>query len=167
MTTMKTLTVLALSAAALAATVAPSNALGRLFPGHRPVVSQQFGGPPKVSGPGWGIPGHFGHPPTKITCFACNLPRPSWPNPGWGHGGGYGHWGHRFWEAPVIVGGGTVAPVVAAAASAPAPAEAAPQAPTGSCNCLTKQTLADGSVLFADVCTQQSAIAPPQAMSAR
>ena len=39
--------------------------------------------------------------------------------------------------------------------------------PTGSCNCLTKQTLADGSVLFADICTQQSAIATQQAMSAR
>jgi hypothetical protein len=151
MNTMKTLTALAITAAALAATVAPSNALGRLFPGHGPVVTQQFGGPAKI----------------KITCFACNLPRPYRPNPVWGHGWGHGYWGHRYWGQPVIVGGAAVAPVFAAAASAPAPAEAAPQAPTGSCNCLTKQTLADGSVLFADICTQQSAIAPPQAMSAR
>jgi hypothetical protein len=46
------------------------------------------------------------------------------------------------------------------------PAEAAPQVSPGPCSRLTKQTLADGSVLFADICTQQSAIAPPQAMSA-
>jgi hypothetical protein len=67
----------------------------------------------------------------------------------------------------VIIGGAAVAPVIPAAATAPAPTEAAPQAASGPCNCLTKQTLADGSVLFADICTQQSAIAPPQAMSAR
>jgi hypothetical protein len=150
MTTMKTLAALAVTAAALAATAAPSHALTRLIPNRGAVVAQ-----------------HFGGPPTKITCFACNLPRPTRPNPGWGHGGGYGHWGHRFWGSPVIIGGTAVAPVVAAAASAPAPTEAAPQAPTGSCNCLTKQTLADGSVMFADICTQQSAIAPPQNMSAR
>jgi hypothetical protein len=67
----------------------------------------------------------------------------------------------------VIVGGVVSAPVVAATATAPAPAEAAPAVSSGPCNCLTKQTLADGSVMFADICTQQSAIAPPQAMSAR
>ena len=160
MNAMKTLAALAISAAALTSTVAPSNALGRIFPGHGPVVSQQFGA-------GLGTPGHFGHPPTKITCFACRLPRPTRPNPIWGHNWGHGYWGHRFWDRPVIVGGVAAAPVVATAASGPAPTEAVPQAPTGSCNCLTKQTLADGSVLFADICTQQSAIAPPQAMSAR
>jgi hypothetical protein len=150
MSTMKTLAALAISAAALTLTVAPGNALGRLFPGHGPVVSQQFGGPP------------------KITCFACRLPRPYRPYPIWGHGWGHGNWGHRYWERPVIVGGGfAAAPVVAAAASAPAPAEAAPQSAPGPCSCLTKQTLADGSVLFADICTQQSAIAPPQTMGAR
>jgi len=147
MTTMKILAALAVTAAALATSAAPSHALGRIFPGHGPVAAQ-----------------HFGGSPTKITCFACRLPRPD--RPIYGHGWGHGYWGHRFWERPVIVGG-VAAPVVAAAASAPAPAEAAPQAPTGSCNCLTKQTLADGSVLFADICTQQSAIAPPQAVSAR
>jgi hypothetical protein len=148
MSTMKTLAALAVTAAALAATVAPGNALGRLFPGHGPVVNQQFGGPP------------------KITCFACKLPRPYRPNPIWGHNWGHGYWGHRYWGAPVIVGG-VAAPVVAAAASAPAPAQAVPQVSPGPCSCLTKQTLADGSVMFADICTQQSAIAPPQAMSAR
>jgi hypothetical protein len=144
------LAALAISAAALTSTAVPSNALGRIFPGHGPIAPQ-----------------HFGGPPTKITCFACRLPRPYRPNPIWGHNWGHGYWGHRFWDRPVIVGGAAVAPVMATAASAPAPAEAAPQVPTGSCNCLTKQTLADGSVLFADICTQQSAIAPPQAVSAR
>jgi hypothetical protein len=165
MSTMKILAALAISAAALTSTAAPSNALGRFLPGlgHGPVITKVYGSP--------------GH---GISCLACNLPR---PNPGhglggqggyWGgHGlggyfGGHRYWGHRFWERPVIIGGAAVAaPMVAAAASAPAPAEAAHQASPGSGNCLTKQTLADGSVLFADICTQQSAIAPPQAMSSR
>jgi hypothetical protein len=44
------------------------------------------------------------------------------------------------------------------------PGPAAAQEPT---NCLTKQNLPNGAVLFKDVCTQQSAIAPPQNLSAR
>ena len=40
MNTMKTLTAVALAAAALTATVGPSSALGRIFPGHGPVVKK-------------------------------------------------------------------------------------------------------------------------------
>ena len=44
-----------------------------------------------------------------------------------------------------------------------APASAA----VPSCNCLTKQDLPDGGVLFQDICTKQSAIAPAMTVGAR
>ena len=119
---------------------------------------------------------------------------PPWDR-GWGHdhdhdhdyGYGYGydhdrwfhHYGWRFMPPIVVEGAGGVvaaAPVmqgVPARAPVAAPAMAVPQsAPTPQaaaepCNCLTKQTLPDGSVLFQDICTKESAIAPPQAVSAR
>ena len=149
-TTMKTLTAIALAAAALTATAGPSQALGRLFPGHGPVVS----------------PGlhHFG----PITRFACKLPRPDRPHPTWGHGDHWRYWGHWNRWHPVVYGGAPIGSVAAAPAVATMRGpSAAPQAPTGACNCLTKQELPNGGVLFADICTQQSAVAPPQAMSAR
>ncbi len=147
-TTMKTLTAIALAAAALAATAGPSQALGRFFPGHGPVVLHHFG---------------------PISCLACNLPRPYRPHPIWGHGDHWRYWGHWYRWHPVVYRGAPIGPVAAAPAASmmPGPAAATPQAPTGSCNCLTKQELPNGGVLFADVCTQQSAVAPPQAVSAR
>jgi len=48
-----------------------------------------------------------------------------------------------------------VQPLVAGAGTA-----AAPITPPNPCSCVTKTTLADGSVLFRDVCTNQSAVAP-------
>jgi hypothetical protein len=57
------------------------------------------------------------------------------------------------------------APVRATAARAPLPA--APQAAQGPCNCLTKQSMPDGSVVFQDICTKESAVAPPKAADAR
>jgi hypothetical protein len=91
---------------------------------------------------------------------------------GYYHGRGYG-WGY---QPPIVVEGvpGAVAvpapvqvvpaPVQAVPARVPAPAASAGQGP---CNCLTKQSLPDGSLLFQDVCTKESAIAPPQAAGAR
>ena len=150
MTSLKTLTIAALATAALAASALPSQALGRFFP-HGPIVAF----------------GHFGH---GITCLACNLPRPYRPFPVWGHGPRWpifgqhwGHWGNWYRWHPVGYRGAPVG-LVAAAPAAAMPGPAAAQAPT---NCLTKQNLPNGAVLFQDVCTQQSAIAPPQNMSAR
>jgi hypothetical protein len=54
--------------------------------------------------------------------------------------------------------------VQAVPARVPAPAAQVVQAP---CNCLTKQNLPDGSVLFQDICTKESAIAAPPAVGAR
>lgn len=69
--------------------------------------------------------------------------------------------------SPVAVAPAVAAPVVAApvvAAGAPA---AAPQVVQAPCNCLTKQKLADGGVLFQDICTKEAAIAAPQTANAQ
>jgi hypothetical protein len=50
--------------------------------------------------------------------------------------------------------------------SAPAYAPA-PQAAAEPCNCITKQSLPDGSVLFQDICTKESAIAAPMTVGGR
>ena len=150
-TSLKTLTIAALAAAALVATVAPSQALTR----HFPINTTNFLG------------NRFGH---GITCLACNLPRPYRPFPVWGHGPRWpifgqhwGHWGNWYRWHPVGYRGAPVG-LIGATPAAAMPGPAAAQEPT---NCLTKQNLPNGAVLFQDVCTQQSAIAPPQNMSAR
>ena len=85
---------------------------------------------------------------------------------------GYG-WGY---QPPIMVEGvpsavavpapvqAVPAPVQAVPARVSAPAAQVVQAP---CNCLTKQNLPDGSVLFQDICTKESAIAAPPAVGAR
>jgi hypothetical protein len=70
--------------------------------------------------------------------------------------------GEALVPAPVAAVPVAAAPVVAARAPV-----AAPQVVQAPCNCLTKQTLADGSVLFQDICTKEAAIAAPQAASVR
>jgi hypothetical protein len=133
--------------------------------------------PPVVIGPVHPIPivlPPTSHPP--ISCFTCKLPhggqggaRP--PGYGWGygnhwpyHGWGYGYYNWYRWH-PAYYGG---APVAAApVAPAPVAAMAAPSTPIGGCNCLTKQMLPNGAELLQDICTQQSAVAQPQALSAR
>jgi hypothetical protein len=79
----------------------------------------------------------------------------------------------------IIVEDGPVAPPVPVAVglSAPprvmaAPVQAMPRGPApqvaeGPCNCLTKQYMPDGSVMFQDICSKESAIAAPQALGAR
>jgi hypothetical protein len=79
--------------------------------------------------------------------------------------GGYG-WGYQ----PEIVVGGVPSAVVV-----PAPVQAVParvsvpatQVVEGPCNCLTKQRLPDGSVLFQDICTKESAVLAAQAIGGR
>ena len=73
-------------------------------------------------------------------------------------------WGER----PGIVIEGVPAtvpvPVQAVPAAVSVPAR---QVADGPCNCLPKQHLPDGSVLFQDICTKESAIAAPQAAGTR
>ena len=69
--------------------------------------------------------------------------------------------------APVMQGGPVRAPAAAPQAMGVPLTAPGPQLAGEPCNCLTKQSLPDGSVLFQDVCTKESAIAPPQAVGMR
>jgi hypothetical protein len=62
------------------------------------------------------------------------------------------HWG--VGEYPVPVGDGAVA-------------TAAVGTTAGNCNCLTKQYLDDGSVLFKDICSKEAAMATPEELRAQ
>lgn len=65
---------------------------------------------------------------------------------------------HVGWHAPIIVGG----PVVSQVGYAPA-IQATPRlAEPSRCSCLTKEYTSDGNVLFKDLCTKESALAPTQ-----
>ena len=145
------------------------------FPvGHGPVVPPQ------------GAPGNGGsvvscHPKTGCSVTPGSGDRDHDPGYG-GHHGGYGgyyrdrgyFWGYR----PEIVVGGVPSPVAVPAPAQAGPVQAvsgqAPAAPArwsvpvapmgeGRCTCLTKQNLPDGSVLFQDTCTRESAMVAPQA----
>jgi hypothetical protein len=70
-----------------------------------------------------------------------------WDGPHFGH-----YWWHHY-QPSVVVREGVSAPV--ASVSTPVASTPAP------CTCLTKQYLQDGSVLFKDVCTRESALATP------
>ena len=173
-TTTKTLAALALAAAAFTAMVGPSEAAPRLEKQAATSLLQNHSGTNSVT--------IFHHLPISslfpshgpIKCFTCVLPRPPYHDPGYGwghgphwpyHGWGYGNrWGYGYynwyrWHPAYYSGAPVVEPPVAT--------YAAPQASTGNCNCLTKKMLPNGAELLQDICTQQSAIAQPQALSAR
>jgi hypothetical protein len=98
-------------------------------------------GPGSAGNPPTG-PGTAGNPPTGSQ--GPSFPFPSLPD---GQGDPSGSTG------PVVV----VAPPAAGETPVPVTGNAEP------CNCLTKQYLDDGSVLFRDICTKEAAIAPPPA----
>jgi hypothetical protein len=174
--TIKTLSALTIAAAALAATALPSSALPYFPSGGIKGIGQQPA-KPVVAPPA----GHqIGKLPGPFKCFVCeHLPPkepPVGPRPQGGdhdHDHGWNHW-HNWRGGPeIVVEGVPETTVVAAPAqsapvrmSAPAPARAsAPvsqQLAAEPCNCLTKQSLPDGSVLFQDICTKESAMAAPQ-----
>lgn len=93
-----------------------------------------------------------------------------WPYHGWYNGDG-NRWGYGYYRwyrwHPVYYGGAPYAAAPVAEAPAPVATYAAPQAPIGGCDCLTKKMLPNGAELLQDICTKQSAIAQPQALSAR
>jgi hypothetical protein len=175
-TTLKTLSALAIAAATLTAVTLATGGGASANPfrglGHGPVILHGNGNlrAPSIGGR---LAGHL-----KITCFACNLPRPKpphwgsypWRFPHWGYyPGRYHNWGFRYsrwyWERYRDRFGfrGHPGEVVSAApaVSAPAQASAGPQ------GCLTEQKMPDGSVMFADVCKQISALAPPPSADPR
>jgi hypothetical protein len=175
---MKTLSALTIATAALAVTALPGNALPNTAPGtyngigHHPAPTQ-----PKLP-PVWQKLGSL-HGPFK--CLVCELPKPEpqpvGPRPGPDGGDhGWNQWHNRHGGPEIVVEGipeATAAPAPSAPVRISAPAQSAPvrvSAPgpqAEPCNCLTKQSLPDGSVLFQDICTKESAIATPQAVGAR
>jgi hypothetical protein len=177
--TIKTLAALTIAAAALAVTALPSSALPFFPPG----AIKGIGQPAKpVAAPPAGH--QIGRLPGPIKCLLCDRLPPKQPPVGPSPDGGYhdgdhdrdhgwNHW--RNWRGgpQIVVEGFPETTVVAAPAqsapvrmSAPAPVRAsAPvsqQLAAEPCNCLTKQNLPDGSVLFQDICTKESAMAAPQ-----
>ena len=161
-TTMKTLTAVALAAAALSVTVGASKADTLLPAHHLPVASgvQVFKHIP--------VPGETLSGPLHI-CHTCILgithpPKPPKPPHGWGYGN---HWPHGFGHGyGPVYGGAPVAPVAVAPVAPAAPVAVTPvaAAPVGECNCLTRQMLPNGAELLQDICTKQSAIAEPQVL---
>jgi hypothetical protein len=65
-------------------------------------------------------------------------------------------WTHH--RAPIVVEQGVTSTVV--------PVASGPVS-TGPCTCLTKQYLQDGSVMFKDICTKESALATPAELRAQ
>jgi hypothetical protein len=153
-THLKTLSALAIVAATLTVTsIAASNAASarafRREPGHGPVIrGQPFRVSPNLQRYGSRL---------NITCLACNLPRPPpfHPHPLPRRDG---RWNYGWQNRPEAVVAGAPAAVVAVPAQA-VPAVTPPA--VGQCSCLTKQNLADGGVLFQDICTNENAIASP------
>ena len=101
-------------------------------------------------------PGNPGSPPCLIGCGP-KLPPPivglHHPHP-WYFAWHRPHWG-------IIGEDGPVFPVTAVGGDVATAAAAAP------CNCLTKQYLDDGSVLFTDICTKEEALATPDELRAQ
>ncbi len=85
-----------------------------------------------------------------------------------GHHDGYGYgYGYDHDRPEIIIEGAPAAVAVPVAVPAQVPV-AAPQAVAQApCNCLTKQKLADGTVLFQDICTKESSVLAPQTVGAR
>ena len=115
---------------------------------------------------------------SNCALFGCSAPPAPTPPSGGGNppkpgGGDHDHDHDHNYPGIVIEGtpGEIVDPAPVAAVPAPVVAAratvAAPQVVQAPCNCLTKQALADGSVLFQDICTKEAAIATPQSASVR
>jgi hypothetical protein len=157
-TTLKTLSALAIAATTLTAVTLVSGSAASAHPlngAHR-------------------LPLFRMHQPV-FSCLACNLPRPHptrgynpWRFHHWGFSPWrYSNWGFRYtrwyWEHRRDRYGyrGRPGEFALAAPAAAAPAMSAPSQAAAGQGCLTEQKMPDGSVMFADVCKQISAITSP------
>jgi hypothetical protein len=77
------------------------------------------------------------------------------------------HHAHWWYGSPSYAGPEYVAPVATGPVSAPVATAPVASAPSAPCNCLTKRYLADGSVLFTDLCTKEQAMATPDELHAQ
>jgi hypothetical protein len=123
-----------------AVTPASANPRGGGF-GHARNFGQPGGG---GNHPHFATRGYFGHRLARVTPPSHHPQPPHWWH--WRHGSRDGHYGVGYY------GGYAPAPIYDAGVTAPAPA---------TCNCLTKNYMPDGTVVFADQCTKESAAAAP------
>jgi hypothetical protein len=98
-------------------------------------------------------------------------PSPSGPS-GWGPILTWKHHPHWWVDGyPVVIDGPVdtvvAAPVVADPVVRNTVVNQVATAQPGPCNCLTKQYLDDGSVLFSDICTREQALATPDELKAQ
>ena len=168
--TMKAVSAMAIATAALAATATPGSAAH--FGSTGPFNGGGYHAPPRLW-PAWGkfrgnvnrnLPPALSFARGPIRCFTCNLPRPEPVNPRPVHWDqGWNHW-HGWHYRPEVYVEGRPEPTVPAGPMPSPPVQApaaAQQAPARPRNCLTKQDLPNGGVLFQDICTKESAIAAP------
>lgn len=119
------------------------------------------------------IPKADGHKIPTISQIAKDPRRPLPPSPGnnnnnnnkpgWGPGTVVGPAGGVV-DVPVDVGGGDV---TGGAAGTVGTNSQAVQAPRANCDCLTKQYLDDGSLLFRDLCTKETVLVTPAELKAQ
>jgi hypothetical protein len=85
------------------------------------------------------------------------------------HHAWYWWYGHSYYPGTQYVGAPVATGPVATGPVASGPVASAPvaSAPSAPCNCLTKRYLADGSVLFTDLCTKEQAMATPDELRAQ
>jgi hypothetical protein len=160
----------ALSAAALASTVAVASPNNGINNSHQSSNAQtptpSFKGKPGPTGgnpitwtPSAKKPLIGGDPHTWTPHKKIGGDPNTW-TPSWVHHHHHHHRDWRWWYAryhyrtvPVETSSTVVAPAVTAAAP--------------NCNCLTKEYLPDGSVLFKDLCTKEAAMATPDELKAQ
>ena len=140
---LKRSSMLALTAAATLGLAALSTTSASALGGHG--FGKQFSHNGGQNNGGQAKPASFDHPGNN------NFAKfKGWPNKWWHHDHHEWawHWPHDRWERPVIT-------------SDTAYVAARPSVPAGNCNCLTKEYMQDGSVVFKDLCTKESAVASP------
>jgi hypothetical protein len=108
------------------------------------------------------------NPPHPVLGVVINPPHPIMgvainPDPDHDHDGPRFWWHHR--HGPEFIVGSDPVRVSNPVVSAPAPVTTT--VPSAPCNCLTKQYLQDGSVLFSDICTKEAAVATPDQLKAQ
>jgi hypothetical protein len=139
-------TILILAAAIGAASLVSSTAFAKVGqgPGNHGVGNHAAGISGKIPGKGNGGGGIVAKPKPGVLPIKPGVGKVTWPRrPHW-----HRHH-HRHWVPyPVIVGSGVTA------YAATATVRSAP------CNCLTKEYLPDGGVLFKDLCTKEMAVSP-------
>jgi hypothetical protein len=140
--------VAAVAAAALASTSASANPVMGLIIKPHPVMGVIIKPPGLVVNPPHPIMGVVIHPPHPIMGVIVHHPDHDDDEPHF-----WWHHHHRPWLVEESEPMHVSAPVTTV--------------PTAPCTCLTKNYLADGSVLFKDVCTKEAAMATPDELRAQ